>query len=65
VHFLILGLETEGLHGDTKFVLIDGAGSVGVEEIEGFLDLLLLVIGQLLLTLGRPVFRKLRLALFS
>jgi hypothetical protein len=65
VHFLILGLETESLHGDAKFVLIDGSRSVGVEKIEGFLDLLLLVIGQLLLTLGRPVFRRLKLTLFS
>jgi hypothetical protein len=43
VDFLVLGLEAEGLHGNAELVLINGAGSISVEQIEGFLNLLLLV----------------------
>eukprot|EP00356_Strombidium_inclinatum_P012781 CAMPEP_0170493156 /NCGR_PEP_ID=MMETSP0208-20121228/13444_1 /TAXON_ID=197538 /ORGANISM="Strombidium inclinatum, Strain S3" /LENGTH=148 /DNA_ID=CAMNT_0010769039 /DNA_START=45 /DNA_END=486 /DNA_ORIENTATION=+ len=43
---LVLGFEPEGLHGSTELLGVDGATSVGVEQVEGFLDLLNFVFGK-------------------
>merc|ERR1719387_3219149 len=42
---LLLGLETERTHGDLELLRVDVAAAVGVEEVEGLLDLLLLFVG--------------------
>merc|ERR1719387_846554 len=36
---LLLGLETERTHGDLELLRVDVAAAVGVEEVEGLLDL--------------------------
>merc|ERR1719231_266453 len=46
---LFLGLEAESTHCDLELLRVDGAGTVSVEQVEGFLDLLLLLLRELLL----------------
>lgn len=43
---LVLGLEAQALHGRAELLGVDGAGTVSVEKVEGFLDLLNLVLGE-------------------
>ena len=43
-HLLLLDVEAEGTHAHLQLVVVDGAGLVSVEELEGFLDLLLLLV---------------------
>merc|ERR1719449_114483 len=50
-----LGLEAERAHRDLQLLCIDVAAAIGVEEIEGLLDLLLLLLRQLLLLLPSSV----------
>ena len=45
--FLLLGLEAECSHGDLEFFGVDGPAAVGVEEVEGLLDFLFLLLSQL------------------
>merc|ERR1711920_604914 len=52
---LFLRLEAEGAHRDLQLLGVDLAGAIGVEEVEGLLDLLLLLLGQLLLLLAAGV----------
>merc|ERR1719375_1964512 len=47
----LLRLEAEGTHGDLELLGVDGARAIGVEQVEGFFDLLLLLVGELLLLL--------------
>merc|ERR1719265_2556765 len=50
-----LRLEPEGAHRNLELLGVDGAGSIGVEEIEGLLDFLFLLVGELLLLLSTSV----------
>ena len=49
---LTFGLEAECAHGDLELFLVDVAGTVGIEEVEGLLDLLLLFLSKLSALLG-------------
>ena len=49
---LSLWLEAEGAHGNLELLLVDVARAIGVEEIEGLLDLLLLLFGDVSSLLG-------------
>ena len=46
-HLLLLDIEAEGAHGHFELVVVDRARLVRVEQLEGFLDLLLLLVGKL------------------
>ena len=48
---LFLRLETQRAHRHLQLLGVDGATAVGVEEVEGLLDLLLLLLSELLLLL--------------
>merc|ERR1719498_910197 len=53
-HFLdlfLLWFEAERAHRDLQLLRINGARAIGIEEVEGLLDLLLLLFSQLLLLL--------------
>ena len=47
-----LGLEAEGAHGDLEFLLVDVARAICVEQVEGLLDLLLLLLSNVSSLLG-------------
>ena len=54
-HFLdllTLGLEAESAHSDLQFFLVNVATAISVEEVEGLLDFLLLLLGKLSSFLG-------------
>mmetsp|Transcript_105635 Transcript_105635/g.128920 ORF Transcript_105635/g.128920 Transcript_105635/m.128920 type:complete len:240 (-) Transcript_105635:36-755(-) len=51
LNFLLLWLETQGPHGHLQLLGVDLATAIGVEQIEGLLNLLLLLIRELLLLL--------------
>ena len=54
-HFLdllSLWLEAKSAHGDLELLLVDVATAVSIEQIEGFLDLLLLLFGDVSSLLG-------------
>ena len=46
VNGLVLGLETQTLHGSLELLGVDGPTSVGIEEVEGLPDLLDLLLGE-------------------
>merc|ERR1719515_85812 len=48
---LLLRFETQSAHRNFELLGVDGATAVGVEEVEGLLDLLLLLLSELLLLL--------------
>merc|ERR1719450_1212939 len=48
---LLLRFETQRAHRDLQLLGVDGATAVSVKEVEGLLDLLLLLLSQLLLLL--------------
>ena len=57
-HFLdllLLGLETKSAHGHLQLLGVNGTGAIGIEEVEGLLDFLLLLLGELLLLLATSV----------
>lgn len=56
---LLLGLEAESAHSDFQFLRVDVTSAVGVEEIEGFFDLLLLLFGELGAGLADCAYRRL------
>ena len=41
-YFVLLGFEAEGPEGDLELLDVDDTRAVAVEEVEGFLDVLLL-----------------------
>ena len=43
---LVLSLEAKGLHGGAELTGVDGTTAVGIEKIEGLLDLLNLILGK-------------------
>ena len=45
-NFLLLGLETKRTHGNFQLLGIDCARAIGVEKIERFTNLLLLLLSQ-------------------
>merc|ERR1711977_811371 len=51
---LLLRFETQSAHRNFELLGVDGATAVGVEEVEGLLDLLLLLLSELLLLLPAP-----------
>merc|ERR1719272_2783753 len=52
---LLLGLKAKCTHGDLQLLGVDLSRAIGVEEVEGLLDLLLLLLGQFLLLLATCV----------
>merc|ERR1719342_1670758 len=52
---LFFGLETQGAHGHLQLLTVDLTRPISVEEIEGLLDLLFLLLGQLLLLFATRV----------
>merc|ERR1719453_250028 len=55
LNLLFLWLESKGAHGDLQLLGIDGARAIGIKEVKGLLDLLLLLLSQLLLLLATSV----------
>merc|ERR1719188_1303186 len=55
LNLFLLRLKAERTHGNFKLLGIDGARSVGVEKIEGFLNFLLLLLGKFLLLLAASI----------
>ena len=51
-NLLALGLEAECAHGNFELFLVDVARTIGVEEVKGFFDFLLLLLGELSSLLG-------------
>jgi hypothetical protein len=45
-NFLLLGLKTKSTHGNLQLLGINGAGAIGVEQIERFTNLLLSLFSQ-------------------
>ncbi len=45
-NLLLLGLKTKSAHGNFQLLGINGAGAIGVEKIECFTNLLLLLFSQ-------------------
>merc|ERR1711933_205439 len=55
LNLFFLGFKAQGTHGYLKLLRIDGARTICVKKIEGFLDFLLLFLGQLLLLLATGI----------
>merc|ERR1719181_2419859 len=55
LNFLFLGLEAKCAHCNLELLGIDGATAIGIEEVKGLLDFLLLLLGKLLLLLSTGV----------
>ena len=47
-HLLLADVEAQRPHGDLELVVVNGAGLVGIEQVERLLDLLALLLAQLL-----------------
>merc|ERR1712195_329062 len=45
---VLLGVEAEGAHGNLQLLGVDGAGAIGIEQVECLTDLLDLVVGETL-----------------
>lgn len=43
---LLLRLKTKGAHGNLEFLGVNGTGAIGIEEVKGLTDLLLLLLGE-------------------
>mmetsp|Transcript_56690 Transcript_56690/g.103705 ORF Transcript_56690/g.103705 Transcript_56690/m.103705 type:complete len:234 (+) Transcript_56690:60-761(+) len=55
LNLLLLGLKAKGTHSNFQLFRVDGPTSISVEQVEGFLDLLLLLLCKFLLLLATSV----------
>merc|ERR1719337_261328 len=55
LNLFLLGLEAKSAHGNLELLGVDRARAIGIKQIEGLFDFLLLLLGQLFLLLASSV----------